>query len=32
MPAIDALKAFACLAIVMHHLAFYGPMAMPPAL
>ena len=27
MPAIDALKAFACLAIVMHHLAFYGPMS-----
>ncbi len=27
MPAVDALKAFACLAVVMHHLAFYGPMS-----
>lgn len=27
MPAIDALKAIACVLIVLHHLAFYGPMA-----
>lgn len=27
LPAIDALKALACLLIVLHHLAFYGPMA-----
>ena len=27
MPAIDVLKAFACVAIVLHHLAFYGPMS-----
>lgn len=27
MPAIDALKAAACVLIVLHHLAFYGPMA-----
>lgn len=27
MPAMDALKALACIAIVVHHLAFYGPMA-----
>lgn len=27
MPVIDALKAIACLLIVLHHLAFYGPMA-----
>ncbi|MDD3352265.1 acyltransferase [Zoogloea sp.] len=26
MPLVDALKAFACLSIVLHHLAFYGPM------
>lgn len=26
-PLIDALKALACLSIVLHHLAFYGPMA-----
>jgi peptidoglycan/LPS O-acetylase OafA/YrhL len=27
MPAVDALKAIACVLIVLHHLAFYGPMA-----
>lgn len=27
MPVVDALKAVACLAIVFHHLAFYGPMS-----
>lgn len=27
MPLIDALKAIACLMIVSHHLAFYGPMS-----
>ncbi|WP_338616025.1 acyltransferase [Pigmentiphaga sp. CHJ604] len=27
MPLIDAIKAVACLAIVLHHLAFYGPMS-----
>lgn len=27
MPLLDALKAIACLAIVAHHLAAYGPMA-----
>lgn len=27
LPAIDALKATACVLIVLHHLAFYGPMA-----
>ena len=27
MPAVDALKATACVLIVLHHLAFYGPMA-----
>ncbi len=27
MPLIDAVKAAACLAIVLHHLAFYGPMS-----
>ena len=27
LPAIDALKAIACVLIVLHHLAFYGPMA-----
>ena len=27
LPAIDALKAIACVWIVLHHLAFYGPMA-----
>lgn len=26
MPLVDALKAFACLAIVIHHLCFYGPL------
>ncbi len=26
-PSVDALKAVACLAIVVHHLALYGPMA-----
>ena len=27
LPAVDALKALACVLIVLHHLAFYGPMA-----
>lgn len=27
MPLVDALKAIACLLIVSHHLAFYGPMS-----
>ncbi len=27
MPCVDALKAIACLFIVLHHLAFYGPMS-----
>ena len=27
MPCLDALKAIACLAIVMHHLSVYGPMS-----
>ncbi|MES2026979.1 MAG: acyltransferase [Pseudomonadota bacterium] len=27
MPCVDALKAVACLLIVLHHLAFYGPMS-----
>lgn len=27
MPHVDALKAIACLLIVSHHLAFYGPMS-----
>jgi peptidoglycan/LPS O-acetylase OafA/YrhL len=27
IPCIDALKAIACLFIVSHHLAFYGPMS-----
>lgn len=27
MPLLDALKAIACLAIVLHHLAAYGPMS-----
>jgi len=27
MPLIDALKAVACVLIVLHHLAFYGPMS-----
>ena len=27
MPFVDAMKAFACLLIVSHHLAFYGPMS-----
>lgn len=27
MPCLDALKAIACLAIVLHHLAVYGPMS-----
>ncbi|MBF8178155.1 MULTISPECIES: acyltransferase [Oxalobacteraceae] len=27
MPCVDALKAVACLLIVFHHLAFYGPMS-----
>ncbi len=27
MPLIDALKGLACLMIVWHHLAFYGPMS-----
>ncbi|WP_233167840.1 acyltransferase family protein [Xylophilus sp. ASV27] len=27
MPLIDALKAVACVLIIWHHLAFYGPMS-----
>ncbi|HSV53424.1 MAG TPA: acyltransferase, partial [Burkholderiaceae bacterium] len=27
LPLIDALKAVACVMIVWHHLAFYGPMS-----
>lgn len=27
MPMVDALKGLACMAIVLHHLAFYGPMS-----
>ncbi|VCU71755.1 glucans biosynthesis protein [Pigmentiphaga humi] len=27
VPVIDAIKAVACLSIVLHHLAFYGPMS-----
>ncbi|MBA3595246.1 MAG: acyltransferase [Polaromonas sp.] len=27
LPGIDALKALACMLIVWHHLAFYGPMS-----
>ncbi len=27
LPGIDALKGLACLLIVLHHLAFYGPMS-----
>lgn len=27
IPCVDALKAIACLMIVSHHLAFYGPMS-----
>lgn len=27
MPVVDALKAIACLMIVLHHLAVYGPMS-----
>jgi peptidoglycan/LPS O-acetylase OafA/YrhL len=27
IPCVDALKAIACLLIVSHHLAFYGPMS-----
>lgn len=27
MPCLDAFKAFACLLIVLHHLAVYGPMS-----
>lgn len=27
IPCVDALKAIACLMIVTHHLAFYGPMS-----
>jgi peptidoglycan/LPS O-acetylase OafA/YrhL len=27
MPLLDALKAIACLSIVLHHLAAYGPMS-----
>ncbi len=27
MPLVDALKAIACLLIVLHHLSVYGPMA-----
>ncbi|WP_374489090.1 acyltransferase family protein [Zoogloea sp.] len=26
LPLVDALKAFACLTIVIHHLCFYGPL------
>ena len=27
LPLIDAMKGLGCLAIVLHHLAFYGPMS-----
>ena len=27
LPAIDGLKALACMMIIWHHLAFYGPMS-----
>ena len=27
LPVVDALKAVACVLIVLHHLAFYGPMS-----
>ncbi|MES2686202.1 MAG: acyltransferase [Pseudomonadota bacterium] len=27
LPGVDALKGFACVLIVWHHLAFYGPMS-----
>lgn len=27
LPLLDALKGLGCLAIVLHHLAFYGPMS-----
>ncbi|MBC7503320.1 MAG: acyltransferase [Herminiimonas sp.] len=27
MPVIDSLKAVACILIVLHHLAYYGPMS-----
>ena len=27
MPLLDAFKAIACLMIVLHHLAVYGPMS-----
>ena len=27
MPVVDALKAIACLMIVLHHLSVYGPMS-----
>jgi peptidoglycan/LPS O-acetylase OafA/YrhL len=27
MPVVDALKAIACLMIVLHHLSAYGPMS-----
>ncbi len=27
LPALDALKALACMLIIWHHLAFYGPMS-----
>ena len=27
LPALDALRGLACLLIVWHHLAFYGPMS-----
>ncbi|RZI65422.1 MAG: acyltransferase, partial [Variovorax sp.] len=26
-PGVDALKGVACVTIVWHHLAFYGPMS-----
>lgn len=27
LPSIDAIKGIGCIAIVLHHLAFYGPMS-----
>jgi peptidoglycan/LPS O-acetylase OafA/YrhL len=27
LPGVDALKGFACVLIIWHHLAFYGPMS-----
>jgi len=27
LPLLDAMKGLGCMAIVLHHLAFYGPMS-----